>query len=442
MSAQNIDDPDLNHQSSDMEDSSYDEPYEDDAAYSQDDSDEWADDIDLSDEAGAEAEQPPPKKKTSNLTIGIILFVAIIGVFGFMILTGDKNSPPESGVEAQMAMQTNADSPETQDADNNVPQPADNLKTQADQGMQGDGADTTTAAVAPPAKVGQQEGLMGNPDLLTQNPNSVAPQPPVIVPDTQSAPPPLLTETAAPPDIKALDTPPAVQGKDVVAVMTPTVKPVSDFPTVDSIKKPDAATANSVSPVIPTPTVPVAPAVTVPATIADNKSEQLQGQIDKAADKIAMLEKQLADKNSQLDAEKQKSVAIEAAKTAQPEVSDTEVEELKAKIADLERKLAAKVERPAKTAVPEHRVVREGRDSFADSAPVKKPTHIVARQVVTKQWSLQSAGAGKAILADKSTGDLKTVRVGDSVAGLGRITSISTGAAGWIVKGTAGSVTE
>lgn len=435
MSAKNIDDQDLDSQSIENADSSYDEPYEDDATYSEDDSDQWSDDVDLSDEGDAEQEQAPPKKKSSNLMIGVILFVAIIGVFGFMALSGNKNAPQQAAPDAQVAIDADADSADTQDAGDTAQPNITDLKNQADQGAQGDQSVAIKAPTTPVAPPAPQQGLMENPDLLNDPQNA---QPSVAAP---VEPAPLLTGN---------EPTSATPSSDVVAAISPTVKPVSDFPTVDSIKKPDAGTPALTAPAPNAPVVPVAPVTTaepvlpVPTGVQDNKSGQLQLQVNDAQTKIASLERQLADKSAELETQKQKAAtALAAASNVAPtSASDAEVDALKAKISDLEEKLAAK---PVKI-VKEREIIAADDSSTEDvvqTAPVKKAPVIAAKpKVVAKQWSLKSAGTGKAILSDKATGDLKTVRVGDSVAGLGRIVSISGGNSGWTVKGTTGSVSE
>ena len=57
-------------------------------------------------------------------------------------------------------------------------------------------------------------------------------------------------------------------------------------------------------------------------------------------------------------------------------------------------------------------------------------------------WQLRSAQPGQAIVALKGSNDLKTVAVGDSLNGIGRITSIAIENGKWTVRGTRGSVSQ
>lgn len=439
MSDKHINGQGFDNQSSTGADSSYDEIYEDGTVYTEDDADQWSDDVDLSDGDGAGDQEAavPQKKRNSPLTVIIILLVAVVGVFGFMILTGDKGSESQPEVESQVKIDAAAEDPATsQPPADVVPQQPNmtDLQGQADQSAQSD--QTVNNKLPTPAPLAPQQGLMENPDLLVPNMNTTAvtnpsavESAPVAAPDQQ---PPLLTPPA---DLSVPDTSVPVtqlaQSQEVVKAISPTVKPVSDFPTVDSIKKPDAAvTSDSVPAPVLTETRPVL-SVAEQVSLQDDKSAQLQAQVDAAQDRIDLLEKQLSDKNAELDAQK---------KNVSPAVSDDEVEALKRKITDLEEKLANNATRPI---VAERRVVEE--ESYSAHRPVVKKTVTSTKPKVVAQkqaWSLKSASIGKAILSEKATGDLETVRVGDVVSGLGRIVSISNVGSLWVVKGTSGSVSE
>lgn len=419
MSDKNIDDQKFENQSSD-----YDETYEDDVTYTEDDSDQWSDDADLGDDEDSASEQAPPaKKKTSNLTIAIILVVAVVGVFGFMVLKGNSGDVPQPSAENQTAVAIDADEamtpPVTQADQSNIT----DLKNQADQDTQGD----QTANITPPtpAAVADEppQGLMDNPNLMDSNAKadvSPADAKPIVdsVPATSGA-----------------DQTSAVPSEEVVNAISPTVKPVSDFPTVDSIKKPDSA---------PVPVMTgAAGSVDVDPSVEQSKVAELKAQIDAAQAEISNLEKKISDQAAELEAQKQAvAKATAQASVTASGVSEAEVAALKEQIADLEEKLAAKAEKPSKVVVAEASSTDES--EYVVSKPVVKNKPVAAKpKLALKQtWSLKSAGTGKAILSDKATGDLKTVRVGDVVSGLGRIVSISNINSSWVVKGTLGSVSE
>ena len=427
MSANNINDQDYEDQVAEgQDDAAYDESYDEADAYPEDDAEEWADGDDV-DAAAEDDLQPPQKKKSSVLTVIIILVVAIVGVLGFMVLKGGNAPAPQTPADqAPVAINADPDQP----TDTTAPAPVA----------------TTDSGTEP------QQGIMDNPATLKENANNDAPvsTQPDVTNDASAVP--TLPEGTQPAD-----------SKEIVSAISPSVKPVSDFPTVDSIKKPGSAdsqgTAAPVTPVdsaqttdtLPIPSEPVAaqPSMTAPTpqttapAVDDAKFAQVQNQLTAAQQKISQLEKSLSDKSAELATEKAKDVVAPS-----PVVNnDEEVDALKAKVAQLEAKLAQK-QNKAVAAIPERSAAAQvdrsnESDTIAASqpAPVKKPVLAKAKSV-KQNWSLKSASSSKAILSDKTTGDLKTVHVGDSVNGLGRIVSISNATSAWVVKGTLGSVTE
>ncbi len=57
-------------------------------------------------------------------------------------------------------------------------------------------------------------------------------------------------------------------------------------------------------------------------------------------------------------------------------------------------------------------------------------------------WSIRAAQPGRAVIREKKTGEMKSVEVGDTVNGLGRIKSIAKHSNQWVIKGTSGTVTQ
>lgn len=450
-----IDDQDFDTQGVDAQDSSYDESYDDDQVYADDDSSEWADESDFSEEDSSKEEnQPPQKKKTSPLTVIIILVVAIVGVFGFMLLKGNKSSVTPSQQGGEVALSTDVEAPldaESPSGSSPVVSMDQGLSTQenvvnANKDASGGGGGQSLESIgvdglkpAPSLVSGEGEsgqGVMENPSLLVPNTNVRSPE--------------------SAPGADPVAQPSSDQSADVVKAISPTVTPVSDFPTVDSIKKPDIAQSAAVeastskdsavdagapsdssvsmssgpTPVIPVPTSAVQQTATV----------DLKAQLEEARSKIELLEKQLSEQSAELEIQKKKN-------TSNNEASSRVTSAKQVDGSSAERPLpeASPVETPVET----KSVVSE-RNHF-ESPSVSTPRTIVTKPVQVSQpkplqkkrsWILKSAGAGKAILSDKETGDLKTVRIGDSVPGLGRIISISMDHSSWVVKGTSGFVTE
>lgn len=73
--------------------------------------------------------------------------------------------------------------------------------------------------------------------------------------------------------------------------------------------------------------------------------------------------------------------------------------------------------------------------------PVVKaePAATAARSVA---WVLRSAQPGAAMVVPKAGGDMRTVRVGDNLSGLGRIIAIEQRGSRWVVQGTQGTLTH
>lgn len=100
---------------------------------------------------------------------------------------------------------------------------------------------------------------------------------------------------------------------------------------------------------------------------------------------------------------------------------------LEAKINELEKQKSA----PAPRAEP--------KKATAKPAP-KRAAAQPARRTV--QWDLRGATPDKAFVAERGTQNLRTVSVGDTLPGIGRITSISQQSGRWVVQGANGRITQ
>jgi hypothetical protein len=65
-----------------------------------------------------------------------------------------------------------------------------------------------------------------------------------------------------------------------------------------------------------------------------------------------------------------------------------------------------------------------------------------ARIVKSTKWQLRSAQPGRAMLSPTGSNEMKSVTIGETVDGLGKITSINIEGGTWIVRGTQGFVTR
>ena len=132
--------------------------------------------------------------------------------------------------------------------------------------------------------------------------------------------------------------------------------------------------------------------------------------------KVQQLEDQIKTLEAKLAAAK--DVEAELDKAMQENMS------LKNEISSLNKKLAAK---PARSTA----------SKAAPKAVVAKPVSI------KKSWVLRSAKPGQAWVSEKGQNEMKQIRVGDQLTGLGTIKSIEFDTnSGWIVKATKGTVKQ
>lgn len=449
-----IDDQDFDTQGVDAQDSSYDESYDDDQVYADDDSSEWADESDFSEEDSSKEEnQPSQKKKTSPLTVIIILVVAIVGVFGVMLLKGNKSSVTSSEQGGEVALSTDVEAPlDAESPSGSSPVVSIDQGLPTHENAANPDKNTVSGEAQSPESIGT-DGLKPAPSLVSgegESGQGVMENPSLLVPNTNVRSP----ESARGDDPVAQ--PSSDRSADVVKAISPTVTPVSDFPTVDSIKKPDIAQSGAVETSTakdsgidpgspsdssvsmssgPTPVLPVPTSAAQQTATVD-----LKAQLEEARSKIQVLEKQLSEQSAELEIQKKKNISNN-------EASSRVTSAKQADGSSAERSLpeGSPVETPVETksVVPERNHF-ESRSIVSPRTIVKKPVQVSQPKPLQKKrsWILKSAGAGKAILSDKATGDLKTVRIGDSVPGLGRIISISMDHSSWVVKGTSGFVRE
>lgn len=392
----------------------YDAPSDDDT-YVEDASDdgEWVDG-----EEEATQEPAPQKKKSSAMTTVIIVVVAVVGVLGFMVMKGSK-APSDAQMAPAEVAQPLDQAPAT------PPMPADQTAQPAPAEQPVDAATAQTATTAP----APQQGLMDNPDLANQG--SLQPLDPAAAPQPTDAKP----ENAG------------LAG--AVTAAAPNVQAVSDFPTVDSIKKPDNAAA-APAPSLEDVATQATPSLTAPAeTMAPANSESApqlappvavqdqatKSQLEAANSKIEELTKALSAKDSELQKQK------EALKSAP---NDAELSALKAKIAELEGKLSTGSTSSTTSDIDTARDVKpvSAKPAKAPAAAKAKVSSGTETATSKPSWVLKSAKPGHAVISNAKTGDYRSISVGDDVAGIGKVTAIGESPSGWAVQGTKGKISE
>lgn len=123
--------------------------------------------------------------------------------------------------------------------------------------------------------------------------------------------------------------------------------------------------------------------------------------------------------------------------------SKGDVEALKVSLAKIEKSIAGLQAAPTVTTAPKKAPVESNAGREA-AAPVKAaPKKAAAQPVVRKSWVLRSAKPGTAWISEEGSSEMRTVSVGDNVAGIGKVTAIAKDDAGrWVVNGTRGKINQ
>jgi len=267
----------------------------------------------------------------------------------------------------------------------------------------------------------------------------VTPDAPVFVPPAPVAADarPAAAPAPAPPAAPTTDAAPPVS---VPAPVVPAVAPVAS-PVVNNIAAP--------APVVPAPFAPVAPIPVTPAPLAKN-----EGSVTPAAAPGA-------------PAPVTPATQVQVATPTPPSDEDQRIEELTARVEDLQKALDSansRLSQMSNMVAASVHPVGEGVSIVAKpttlsvkphphhhhATPVKKPVHKPAVETHTlpetppaaaTHWVLRAAVPGQAWLSlDATSTDLKQVKVGDSVPGIGKVTAITHMGDNWIVQGSAGTI--
>jgi intracellular multiplication protein IcmG len=190
-----------------------------------------------------------------------------------------------------------------------------------------------------------------------------------------------------------------------------------DMPVEDQEAQ-DTATAADPFGDVPMTDVPDTPVVTspVPTTTASVPAA------DNAA--VAALEKKVATLETTLN-DLKKTTATKS-----------DVDALKASLAKIEKAVA----RASSDTKPAD--VKTTTSEDVKPAPVKT-TATKKVPVVRKSWVLRSAKPGMAWISEKGSDEIKTISVGDTVSGIGKVTAIAKDDGGrWVVNGTQGKINQ
>ena len=168
-------------------------------------------------------------------------------------------------------------------------------------------------------------------------------------------------------------------------------------------------------------------------SVIDN--EQLQNLNAALDEKSALFEVQISQIRTRLDDHDGAMVEIMA--------SLQRIEaELKSQKADIHavREKAASVSASKKAVVSVPKKLTSKKKVV--NSQVRNPILYERSAEKAKIWVLKSAQPGKAIVAEAGTNYLRSVEVGASLPGLGKVTSISNVSGRWVVQGTQGRITQ
>lgn len=113
--------------------------------------------------------------------------------------------------------------------------------------------------------------------------------------------------------------------------------------------------------------------------------------------------------------------------------SKDEIASLNAEIEKLKAELEKKSSQPAETVKTQTaEPVKKAAPKKAASTPKAQP----------KKWELRAAMPGKAWVSESGKKEMRSVVVGDSLSGIGRVTAITYSNGVWVVQGTQGSIKQ
>lgn len=272
-----------------------------------------------------------------------------------------------------------------------------------------------------------QEAAAAQPQTAVQAAADAPPKPPVVMPSNQKMQPALLSPPAA---LAALPPPEKIEAEPLPA---PTMAPVAAAPLAP------------------------APMVVAPATVAAPLSGDQAKRVEALTQRVDAMQKSLDQVAQQLG-----HVSNMVAATAP---SDATSKDVSARLDRLEQKLTGRAAAPAVVApqvnAPSSELsmlpVDQSKDNEAVVAPTKKtvkkaapvkktvakPAHkpVASETVGTSKWVLRAATPEQAWVAPSATSrELRPVRVGDTLPGVGRITAISLDGDNWTLRGTAGTL--
>lgn len=369
----------------------------------------WDDDIaDDFYEDDVTVSHAPQKSQINWFNIGVFGFV---GVTALAIIYTQFMSDPAPVVQQQAVQQT-ASLQEKQKL--------------AQQAL----SDTTGTPNSP-------KGLLGNPDLLTDTDNQV------LVDTQNNADNDLFTNLDTPPSyeddiediLSTLKQPNAPETNDIeqTDVMDGQINPLpiptdamdevtleqtDTVPTMDVIEP--VLSQEKETTIVEAPISSVTEIVSIPSNTEG---------LNAITSQVESLDSRLDDLTSRMDEIMAKLDAQPIMNAPAPEADNAVISKLENTISKLEKR----VETLSKAKAP---VAKR----TTNTATKKKAAPKVSKPKIV--WELRGASPDQAYVAQRGTQNLRTVAVGETLDGIGRITSIAIENNRWIVRGTHGIVTQ
>ncbi len=319
-----------------------------------------------------------------------------------------------------------------------------------------------SAPVTPPAP----EPAVASDGLLP----TLAPEPvPLAVPEV--APEPVLAEAPAaeivpvtPPEAAPVAPPVVSAPQQPVEVATAPPMP-APIATTDAAGSPDGGFKSglpSAKDIMLAPTAPTTESTAQAGGISAEAAKGIEQKLSVLLARLDTFEGRIANLESGLHQVSSKTSTLESkpAATVDLEGVNKTLQTLERKISDLEKTASSA---PAPTSAPD--VATIDKPTFVPAAPevnapvpkavstidtpkvesAPKPvvkTEPAATSARSVAWVLRSAQPGAAMVVPKAGGDMRTVRVGDTLSGLGRIIAIEQRGSRWVVQGTQGTLTH
>ncbi|MBW7910109.1 MAG: hypothetical protein H3C49_02380 [Alphaproteobacteria bacterium] len=389
-------------------------------------SEEEFDDVSLDDAQEPAAEEKPAKKKSGGgALVSVIALLAVLGGGGFAAVKYlGVQLPFDIPGLTQSAQAPAAQTPAAPTMTASADLPAGDLPPQPAVPEDAVGALPDANAISPAETAGHDGSINAPWDSLADAGEAPAND---AVDAGASIAAPADTDTSNIVDPFAAM--PTEQAADMPAT-SPAVP-------ADTASAPDAS--NIVDPFAAMPAEQATQAVPAADSAVDTAAPVLESAVapavDNTADKarFADLEKQLAESKKALAAsEKAKAQAESALAKKSEELSQAQAD---LKAAQKHAKDAAAAVKAASEDKPAAAVAT----SNTAAPKAAKP----AASVKKVSWVLRSAKPGMAWVSEKGSSEMRTVSVGDTLAGIGKVTSIAADAQGrWVVNGTRGTINQ